>query len=475
VNPITKTPLAVQEGTEDEEDFLDAEEEIRTVKMTKMPDPYARDAPKFHHDRPEELNRFIKRVEELFKTHDVKEDKDKIRYLGSYADPKTENEWEGMHSYAEGTFADFKKEIIESYPEASNQTRGSIKELKRIRDQHSGITPWDISRLAAFKRAFIAEVKKLQKPPALLSNHESVEYFMKPLTDSYRKMIENKLDLAEMVSEKEVDKERRPEDRFSLERVMEVAWNIATGSQANNTRSYSDQETERTTRNSGRVKFEGDQIENMIANLQDQQKISEKSWLGKLDEINRNFEFSRQAIQNMQKQAAFAHQAPMPAPMQNYPSSYQTQMSAPRIMNRIRPFSGANGNACFYCSEEGHMRDECPHRAKHLQDGLIVVDDSGRTVLPDGKPIPITGGPTQKARIEALYKVAVRLQDLVLAHKRPGVIQLSQALPPRPKIQKQTDIEDDLAKFDLNDLVQYVATRSGKGITVEEEVEEGFN
>ena len=146
--------------------------------MTKMPEPYARDAPKFHYDRPEELNRFIKRVEELFKTHKIEDDREKIRYLGSYADPKTENEWEGMMKYADGTFTEFKKEIIESYPEASNQTRGSIKELKRIRDMYSGISPADITRLAVFKRAFIAEVKKLQKDPALLSNHESVEYFI---------------------------------------------------------------------------------------------------------------------------------------------------------------------------------------------------------------------------------------------------------------------------------------------------------
>ena len=390
-------------------------------------------------------------------------------------DPRTENEWEGMYSYAEGTFADFKKEIIESYPEASNQTRGSIKELKRIRDQYSGITPWDISRLAAFKRAFIAEVKKLQKPPALLSNHESVEYFMKPLTDSYRKMIENKLDLAEMVSEKDENKERRPEDRFSLERVMEVAWNIATGSQANNSRSYSETEPERTTRSSGRVKFEDDQMENMLANLVDQQKISAKHLLGAIEQMNKNFQQSQQTIQNMQRQSTFAHQAPVHAPVQNYAPSYPPPLTAPRIMNRFRPFSNTNGNACFYCGEEGHMRDECPHRGKHLQDGWIVIDDLGKTVLPNGRPIPITGGPTQKTRVDALNKSTSVSQNLTLAPSRPGVIQLSQTHPPQPKIQNQSDIENDLAKFDLNDLVQYISTRSGKEITIEDEFEEGFN
>jgi hypothetical protein len=69
----------------------------------------------------------------------------------------------------------------------------------------------------------------------------------------------------------------------------------------------------------------------------------------------------------------------------------------------------------------------------------------------------------------------VAIQNIALSLKRPGIVQLSQTLAPQPKLQNQSDIENDLAKFDLNDLVQYVATRSGKGITIEDEPEEGFN
>ena len=479
MNTVTKIPLAVQEGTEEEDEFIDRPIS-NTDTMTKMPDPYARDAPKFHHDRPEELNRFIKRVEELFKAHKIEDDREKIRYLGSYADPKTENEWEGMTKYAEGTFEEFKKEIVESYPEASNQTRGSIKELKRIRDMYSGISPADITRLAAFKRAFIAEVKKLQKEPALLSNHESVDYFLRPLTESYRKLILNKLDLAEMVNDKDKEKDRRPEDRFALDRVMEIAWNIATGSQANygsKEGSSSDYyETERPAARNNKVKFEDDQMENMIANLQDQQKISEKHMLGAIEQLTKTFQQTQQAMLNSQRQSNFAHQAPVPAPMQSYANpGYQNPMSGPRVMNRFRPFNNTHGNCCFYCGEEDCMRDRCPHRAKHIQDGWVIVDELGRTKLPDGRPIPITGGPTQKARVEALNKSGATSQNLVLTPGRPGVIQLAQSLAPQHVMQTQSDIENDLSRFDLNDLVQYISTRSGKGIIVEENNEEGFN
>jgi hypothetical protein len=56
--------------------------------------------------------------------------------------PKTESEWEGMQTRATGTFTDFKKDIIESYPEASDQMHSSIKRLKRIRGQDLEDRTW---------------------------------------------------------------------------------------------------------------------------------------------------------------------------------------------------------------------------------------------------------------------------------------------------------------------------------------------
>jgi hypothetical protein len=39
-----------------------------------MPSPYSRDAPKFHHEKPEELNRYICRLEELFLKYSIDAD-----------------------------------------------------------------------------------------------------------------------------------------------------------------------------------------------------------------------------------------------------------------------------------------------------------------------------------------------------------------------------------------------------------------
>ena len=204
---------------------IDLDEAV-TMLSEDMPSPYAEDSPKFSHERPEELNRFIRQLEHLFEKCGVKNDTDKINYLCAYADARTEQEWEAMASHTAGNFANFKEEIIESYPEARNLVRGSINELKRIMDKCSHLSSVDLTQLQAYKRAFSAEARKLQQDPPLMSNHEVVNCFLEPLTESFRQRILAKLDLATMLKPGQ-DKNKRPEDRFTLEEIMETAISIA--------------------------------------------------------------------------------------------------------------------------------------------------------------------------------------------------------------------------------------------------------
>lgn len=85
--------------------------------------------------------------------------------------------------------------------------------------------------------------------------------------------------------------------------------------------------------------------------------------------------------------------------------------------------------------------------------------------------IPLTGGATAKLRVENLNGgakiIASNVQSLI---GKPGVIQLSQSVA----ILGQEEIENELEKFDLNDTVQFISTRSGQKEIVEE-LQEGFN
>jgi len=67
--------------------------------------------------------------------------------------------------------------------------------------------------------------------------------------------------------------------------------------------------------------------------------------------------------------------------------------------------------------------------------------------------------------------VASNVQSLV---GRPGVIQLAQSVGSYMVPTTQSEIEDALEKFDLNDLAQYISTRSGQGVPIDSN-KEGFS
>ena len=125
------------------------------------------------------------------------------------------------------------------------------------------------------------------------------------------------------------------------------------------------------------------------------------------------------------------------------------------------------------------MKDDCPHHHNHLEKGWIIIDAHGRTTQPDGRMIPFTGGNTMKMHVETLNGVPTPRSDKTVASSvqsligKPGVIQLSQSIGSYV-MPDQQEIENELEKFDLNDLIQYISTRSGQGSAIDEALEKGF-
>jgi hypothetical protein len=177
--------LAVEEELI-EENFLMEEEELQIEKnLAKMTDkkqmvvPGTRNAPKFSAERPRQLRRFIRQLEDLWKEAAIISDKEKKESVGKYADQESEEEWKALDTYSEGcTWEEFKKEILENYPEASAAERGTPARIRQIVRETEGIELGDTTKLYTYRRAFLAEANKLKKPPAVMSNRELVELFM---------------------------------------------------------------------------------------------------------------------------------------------------------------------------------------------------------------------------------------------------------------------------------------------------------
>jgi hypothetical protein len=108
----------------------------------------ARDAPKFSSTRPQELRRFLRMMEDLWKEAGIKYDKEKAS-LGKYADAESEEEWKAFEIYPRGnTWNDFKEELIVNYPKAAEAERDTPARIKQVYRDMKGLKIWELYMLS---------------------------------------------------------------------------------------------------------------------------------------------------------------------------------------------------------------------------------------------------------------------------------------------------------------------------------------
>ncbi|KAH9484673.1 hypothetical protein JR316_0001572 [Psilocybe cubensis] len=393
----------------------------KTYKMKDLPTTKERSAPKFNESEPTELLRYLEEVEELFKKYDVTEEKDKKKTACKYAPAATEAEWKAFSSYDKGTWIEFKRDLIASYPEVVLLHRGSIATLDKLCKTYKGnnqLESNESTRLAAFVRPFRAEAVKLLKDPALVSNRDLVTRFMGCLSDEFARRVSIKLDsdsdtknairkltaaapAGDGIPLIEESAFIRWEDRHSLPDVIAAATNIAemgawsrTGETRvvpNEQRTYGADQLASTNRSETTVK-----LEETIAQLAD-------------------------TVLNSEKQRAAEYRQLQDAQMRQY-QEFQSFMSSFRQntnMNSSAPVGNNYGaprvrtnqnNGCYYCKEETHHIYECPYIKKHLELKWIIKNHDNHIRLPGGSQIHTDGVKSRKDIVEQQN------------YKTPGVI-----------------------------------------------------
>ena len=155
-----------------------------------------------------------------------------------YADQDSEEEWAAFKTYGKGhSWDEFKKELIANYPEAAAAERGTPVRIHQLCAEMSKVRLGDMPALYSFRRAFMAEARKLQKAPAAMANQELVELFVRCLSEALASQVlqflgnnvpDAKLDVE---APKEGGLMRRPEDRCNLDEVCKAAIQVSENSQ----------------------------------------------------------------------------------------------------------------------------------------------------------------------------------------------------------------------------------------------------
>ncbi|KAK0431783.1 hypothetical protein EV421DRAFT_1911566 [Armillaria borealis] len=345
-----------------------------SASTQKMPRPMSRDVPKFDSDEPENLCHFLGQMEDLFSDYSITDDDEKKKKLVRYTDACTEEEWQALDEYDNGTFAEFKEVVLKNYPEVADTETGTWERLMRIARKFSNLGADEHESYLKFKHRFLTEAKKLQKPPVLVTNHELVEKFTKSLSPAFQENIAARLSIkrgiksttsapsatpaaasAAPVITKPV---KRQEDMHTLEEVVAEADDITL----NSSTSYlllatsGSVSSTRATSGSG-IKAEFEEVKQQVATLLDHIDMSEKQAK----------EHQEQILRALQQGG------------NNSSSSRQLQLQ--------NEHSGAGpSDNCWYNWKPGHFVRDCQNVQKHIAEGLLKLVDC-KFMMANGTPI----------------------------------------------------------------------------------------
>ena len=371
----------------------------------KMPKPGERNAPTFDPEKPEELGRFFDRIEDWFAEDGIATDDEKKKRIVKYLDADSEIQWKAFSKFENGTFEEYKAQVMASYPKAEDVMKGSMTALNRKVRQIGPIEVDERDVLLNLVRIMAAEVKKLKRiTPPIHTNRELVELFLSRLTPDFATRIAHKLSVHRLVhaggAGQNAAAVRNPEDMYDIEEVMEMAKQTAMES-ANPFGKFL-----WTTGPSG--SDTSVKLEQAVARL--------------TDTIHIQAQHSKQVDQRLASLQTFMSQ---PRPVQGTGFAGQSSYNrgyAPAT-NHVQPgFS----NDCFYCrGNDGHRIPDCADALKHLDLGWIKKID-GQLRLKDGSKIPREGNKSMKEVVETLNK------------SQPGIIPMS-------KIQDKSSLYQEAA------------------------------
>ena len=399
-----------------------------TITSTEMSDkrmvlPGSKDAPRFKASQPEELRRFIRRMEDLWTSAGITSDDEKKAMIGKYADRDSEEEWYAFDSFEKGTWEEFKEELISNYPEAAAAERGTPARIRQICAETSKIRLGDMPALYRFRRAFMAEAKKLRQPPEAMSNRELVEMFIECLSEALRSAVfqflgnrvqelkpkEGTATEQEASSSKGKEPEgstksklpRRPEDKYDLDDVCKAAIQVSENSQGmvNLMRKESSNSDDRDVFVYTQPVSESKVLSAKVEELEGVQALERD----RLVSMNKTIESRMGGLEELLKAlvASNKNQGICKGDCKNSNCKSHENNTGP-----TQKWGGKSmeNERCFWCGLLGHFQADCEDQKNQIRQGNIKVNPEGKLRLKDGSFIPnYPAGATLKERVERHY------------------------------------------------------------------------
>lgn len=358
--------------------------------FSELPSRNCRKAPKFDRENPEELLRYLEDVEICIRGAHISDIAEMKEVARRYADFSTANHWTTLKSYKDGTWEEYKAELISNYPEAANSTNGTFARLDKICKDNRNLDAREASQILAFARGFAYEANKLLEKRCS-SSRELVRKVMECLSPGLARTLEDRL-MSEKAKRPQrfiaEEGDRHPEDPFSLDEVLDLLRGIAND--------YS---------NIGSI-FSYDR--GVSGYSRGQSIVPEMGRYVKIEQ----YEALQQEIAALKDTTDLLKKENKMRALQSQPQSMSQSLAPPRFDNRqpqqVRIQSRQDN--CFYCGGSGHMVRECDFAKDHLAKGKIKVDGTGKlmwNLIPrEPSNLPPKDRVEQQSKVVNMYTTA---------------------------------------------------------------------
>ncbi|KAL0563793.1 hypothetical protein V5O48_018269, partial [Marasmius crinis-equi] len=337
---------------------------------------------------------------------------------------------------------DFVRDLKDGW--AFDDQQGSEEALRRMIDEYR-IMPLNVTevRFKTFVRKFRLESKKLEKPPALLSNKTLVEHFLSALEDKFVEKIIDGLNQSkrlrmELERAEGVDEERRKQDPWTLEQVINQAemimqTNLGLAYSVSNSSSSRQVRTEvtgtsvvpipkevrqgilKTGSSTAQVKSEPD-FEQHLASAVDKQEVQlreireglhkqQEGWKKYQESFDKKFLESFVELKKLVLTASPSDERSRGSSGGSSQSSQpQMKTGTPMIGNGARSFTQGK---CYMCGGPGHTSNECQYQKDFLQKGWLRFDPGkGKYVCYDGSSLPFVEEGDKEVRWQKITRFA---------------------------------------------------------------------
>ncbi|THV06425.1 hypothetical protein K435DRAFT_645546, partial [Dendrothele bispora CBS 962.96] len=157
-----------------------SEAALKATQNDKLPQAKKR-APTFDKEEPENLERYIAELEDIFEANNVEPEESKIYMALKYMEYRTRLYHVPDAKEAAGSWEAFKKLLRKAYPESVGDERGSLIRLIEIVSKHSPIVLGQRGKVVKYIREFTIECNKLTAQPVMISNQQAVALFLRAL------------------------------------------------------------------------------------------------------------------------------------------------------------------------------------------------------------------------------------------------------------------------------------------------------